>query len=381
MASAAALGAVGRGFKSLCSDQKAPTCNVGAFLFKKSRFNDHGYTPINRLAPLGPLKICLHNPLLLTTLSLGMASAFALGFMLGFLFIIPIFKRKLEQTPQIRDRDVSSWPTLITQLKTAIGLKDNPISPIFKKLGKKAQAAIVGLRFKQEPDKLLRGEILQALNESLTDRHLAYTRRTLEQLFPKGIHTLRDLALFLSDRITWFIVLGTLVGARLGHILFYEWPKYQKHPLDILKVWEGGLASHGAAIGIMLALFVFQRIIRKNFPELTFVTLLDILAIPTAIAAVWIRIGNFINQEIVGPVTTLPWAVVFGNPVEGRPGLPRHPTQLYEAATYLLTFLLLYFLWKRREAELKRGTLIGLFMICVFGSRFLLSLSKTPTAS
>ncbi|MFQ5729364.1 MAG: prolipoprotein diacylglyceryl transferase [Waddliaceae bacterium] len=301
---------------------------------------------------------------------------FAFGFMLGFLIVIPIFKRKLEQTNKILERDISNWSFLITHLRKAIGFKENPISPIFKKLGKEAQESIGKLQFKQEPDKFLKQEIIQALNASLSDRKLRYSRETLEGLFPKVIYKLQELALYLTDRMTWFIVLGTIVGARLGHVFFYEWPRYQKNPIDIIKVWEGGLASHGAALGIMLAIFLYQRMICKRFPEFTFVDLLDILCIPASIAAVWIRIGNFINQEIVGPVTTVPWAIVFGNPVEGRGALPRHPSQLYEAAIYLLTFCVLYFLWKKKSAILKPGTLTGLFMIFVFGSRFLVEFVK-----
>ena len=301
---------------------------------------------------------------------------FAFGFMLGFLIVIPIFKRKLEQTKKILERDVSNWPSLVTHLRKAIGFKENPISPIFKKLDKKAQESIEKLRFKQEPDKILKQEIIHALNASLSDRKLQYSRETLEKLFPKAIYKLRELALYLTDRMTWFIVLGTIVGARLGHVFFYEWPRYQNNPIDIIKVWEGGLASHGAALGIMLAIFLYQRMISKRFPEFTFVNLLDILCIPASITAVWIRIGNFVNQEIVGPVTTVPWAIVFGHPVEGRGALPRHPSQLYEASIYLLTFLALYFLWNKKSTTLKSGTLIGLFMIFVFGSRFLIEFVK-----
>jgi phosphatidylglycerol---prolipoprotein diacylglyceryl transferase len=94
--------------------------------------------------------------------------------------------------------------------------------------------------------------------------------------------------------------------------------------------------------------------------------------------AVWIRLGNFMNQEIVGPVTTVPWAIIFANPLEDTGGLPRHPTQLYEAFCYLITFIILYTLWNRKREELKPGTIIGIFMILVFGSRFLIEFVKVP---
>lgn len=189
---------------------------------------------------------------------------------------------------------------------------------------------------------------------------------------------LNDLALYLVDRLTWFVVAGTIIGARLGHVFFYDWPRYQHHLGDIFKVWEGGLASHGGAVGVLLALFLYQRMIRKNFPEFTYIALLDILVVPTAFVACCIRIGNFFNQEILGTPTTVPWAVIFGNPADGSPLEPRHPVQLYEAGVYLFTFFLLGYLWKYKSEKLRPGMLSGLFFILVFVSRFFLEFLKAP---
>lgn len=191
---------------------------------------------------------------------------------------------------------------------------------------------------------------------------------------------LREIALKMTDRLTWYVVAGTVIGARLGHVFFYEWPRYRENPIDIFKIWEGGLASHGGAIGVILALYLYQRTIKKNYPEFTFLTIMDCIAIPTAMTAVWIRIGNFFNQEIVGPVTDLPWAIVFAHPLEGQGGVPRHPSQLYEAVTYLITFFVLYCLWYKKSRQLKPGTLVGLFMILVFGFRFLIEFVKIPSS-
>lgn len=194
----------------------------------------------------------------------------------------------------------------------------------------------------------------------------------------KDPKSLRQQAIALTDRVTWLVVLGTLVGARLGHVFLYDWPLYQNDWLAILKVWEGGLASHGGTVGIIAALWFFARSIRKQYPELTFVRLLDLLAIPAALAGTLIRVGNFFNQEILGSETTVPWAVVFGHPYDGGPVSPRHPVQLYEAACYFGIFILLFSLWRSTRGRLKEGLLIGLFMISVFGARFLMEFFKNP---
>ncbi len=314
-----------------------------------------------------PPRILFHLPFIHHPVAIY-GFCFAFGFILGFLIILPMVRRKLVQTTTITERDVASWPILATLFKT-----DNAL-PLFSKLSKNTQSALFALKLKQVPNQETRTDILQALNCKKFDR------KELESFFPKGLYTLREISLFLTDRLTWFVVAGTIIGARLGHVLFYDWPRYQEHPLDIVKVWEGGLASHGGTLGVMLALFLYQRKIRNHFPELTFLTLLDILSVPTAMTAVWIRLGNFFNQEIVGPVTTVPWAIVFAHPMEAIGGQPRHPAQLYEAFAYLLTFGILYLLWYKKGDTLKSGTLVGLFMIMVFGSRFLIEFVKIPAS-
>jgi phosphatidylglycerol:prolipoprotein diacylglycerol transferase len=186
----------------------------------------------------------------------------------------------------------------------------------------------------------------------------------------------KNLAVGLTDKLTWSVIIGTIVGARLGHVIFYDWPRYQDNLLDIFKIWEGGLASHGGTIGVMIATYFYLRSIRPRFPEFTYIFLLDSLAVPTAFVATCIRIGNFFNQEIYGPPTNLPWAVTFGHPYDGAAAIPRHPTQLYEAVVYFITFIILYTLWYKKSDKLKPGTLIGIFMILVFGSRFFLEFLK-----
>jgi len=177
-------------------------------------------------------------------------------------------------------------------------------------------------------------------------------------------------SIFLTDRLTWYVIGGTLIGARLGHVLFYDWPRYQEHLTDIFKIWEGGLASHGGAIGILIAIALFVRRYRKSYPFITFLNTIDMVAIPSALVGFFIRIGNFINQEILGTPTTAPWAVIFGDPADGSLPVPRHPVVLYEGFTYLTIFAILMTLWNKKGQTLKPGYITGLFFILVFTARF-----------
>lgn len=175
----------------------------------------------------------------------------------------------------------------------------------------------------------------------------------------------------LADRILWFIIGGTIIGARLGHVLFYEPEVYLSNPLEILKVWKGGLASHGGTIGVIAALWAFVKY--SKVPGLTFLKVLDIVAVPTALVAFFIRLGNFFNQEIIGTPTSMPWGVIFGNPMDGSAIVPRHPSQLYEGLAYLAIFFVM--LWMRRKQP-SPGTIVGTFLILVFGSRFFIEFTK-----
>jgi phosphatidylglycerol---prolipoprotein diacylglyceryl transferase len=212
---------------------------------------------------------------------------------------------------------------------------------------------------------------------------------------PASVNQARQNSRALADALTWYALIGTVVGARLGHVFFYDWPYFREHLFDILLIRQGGLASHGGTIGVLLALWLFLRRNKAKFApyqeitkgiakgtsqELSFIALLDLLCIPTAFAAACIRIGNFFNQEIVGLPTSLPWAILFGDPAEGVAAVPRHPVQLYEAIAYLCSFGLLYFVWKKFP-KLKTGTLSGIFFILIFGSRFLIEFLKIPLNS
>lgn len=186
----------------------------------------------------------------------------------------------------------------------------------------------------------------------------------------------------IADRLTLYMVLGTVIGARLGHFLFYERPThYLQDPLAILRIWEGGLASHGGAIGIVLALLLFTYRMKKEEPWIDSLLLLDLIAIPAALGAFFIRVGNFMNQEVLGKPTSLPWAVTFGHPADHSLPMPRHPVQLYEAFFYLAVFLLLWVLSFRPSFLYVRGKILGLFLVLVFGFRFFVEFFKEEQSS
>lgn len=185
-------------------------------------------------------------------------------------------------------------------------------------------------------------------------------------------------AVSITDQLVIYMILGTVLGARIGHFLFYEKPSfYLNRPLDLLRIWEGGLSSHGAAVGIIISLVLFSKKIRSKQPELTPIRLLDFVCIPAAFAGGCIRVGNFINQEILGTVTTLPWGVIFGHPADRSFPAPRHPVQIYEALFYFSLFFLLWKLSFSKNILSSQGKMIGFFLMAVFCFRFLIEFFKT----
>lgn len=168
------------------------------------------------------------------------------------------------------------------------------------------------------------------------------------------------------DKLVVSIMLGTIIGARLGHCFFYAPGYYLSHPIEILQVWHGGLASHGGVIGILTAIYIF---VRKN-KQYSFLWVVDRVVIPVALGGLFIRTGNFFNSEIVGRPTDMPWGVIFTH----IDTVTRHPAQLYEAICYFLIFLLLGGIYLKKQFP--EGWLFGLFMVLVFTCRFVLEFLK-----
>lgn len=172
--------------------------------------------------------------------------------------------------------------------------------------------------------------------------------------------------------------IGTLVGARLGHCLFYDPGYYLANPIEIFKTWKGGLASHGGTIGVILCVLYYAK---KD--RLSKLWLLDRLSIAVAPVAALIRMGNLFNHEIYGHPTVLPWGTRFVQNIhaweQGAEPIfsePSHPTQIYEALAYVAVFVICWYLYKCTEQGRHRGVIFGTFMVGVFGSRFFIEYLK-----
>jgi len=192
----------------------------------------------------------------------------------------------------------------------------------------------------------------------------------MNKVFRKEGRTDKDL-----DTLTLYIIVGTILGARFGHCLFYgPWfdeftptgaliqEGYLSHPLNMLKVWEGGLASHGGAIGIVTAMILYCRKTKESW-----LWLFDRLVVVVPLASMCIRIGNLINSEIIGTITDVPWAFIF---VREDPH-PRHPAQLYEAIFCFFLFIFMFWFWKNKRDKVGPGFMFGMLCVLLFIERFI----------
>lgn len=172
------------------------------------------------------------------------------------------------------------------------------------------------------------------------------------------------------ESVLLYMILGAIIGARLGHCFFYRPDYYLANPLEIIAFWKGfrGLASHGGAVGILVSLYIFSR----RHPDQPYLWLVDRVVGPTALGGFFIRMGNLMNSEILGLPTDVPWATVFVR----VDSVPRHPAQVYEALSYLGVFFLLLTMYRRKGPKLPHGLLLGTFLVTVFGARFFIEFVK-----
>lgn len=173
-----------------------------------------------------------------------------------------------------------------------------------------------------------------------------------------------------TDSLLIFMVVAAILGARVGHFLFYEPEVLFSNPLEVILPPYRGLASHGAFFPIMLGLWLYSRRASSRASGQTFLWVTDRIAITVAFAGACIRFGNLMNSEIVGRPTDVPWAFIFLNNSEYEK-IPRHPAQLYESLSCLVLFFLLFWLWNRNKERTPQGSLLGIFLIWVFSLRFL----------
>jgi prolipoprotein diacylglyceryl transferase len=200
-----------------------------------------------------------------------------------------------------------------------------------------------------------------------------------------------------------YMLVSTIIGARLGHCLFYEPEYYLSNPLKMLAVWEGGLASHGGAIGILIGLWFYVRHYNKSKKKkdekqrITYIWILDRVVVAVCLVGALIRVGNVMNHEIYGTPTSLPWGFVFLRGAEQFCGtvdnytacnawdapcppsqwLPCHPTGLYEAFFCLVAMGILLWMYYKRDLGIKQpGLMFGTFLVIIFGSRILIEFLK-----
>lgn len=181
------------------------------------------------------------------------------------------------------------------------------------------------------------------------------------------------------EKLAIYGLIGIIAGARLGHCLFYEPDYYFSHPLEMFLSIQAkpdggymftgyqGLASHGGALGLITVLVIYSKRTKQSI-----LNILDLLALITPLGGCFIRIANLMNSEIIGLPTTKPWAFIFAR----VDNIPRHPTQLYEAVSYLLIFLIMLYLYKTYRDKLRNGAFFGLVLILIFLARFFIEFFK-----
>ncbi len=274
---------------------------------------------------------------------------FAMGFFLGFVFLVYLLNRYFSQSPFFIKKEL---------------IKEQEI-----------KAYLI-------EEKVAGKDLLIGLNTLLQKADPLKTRLIVEKKLKGLVLPLKNRAKVLGEKALVYAIIGAVVGARLADVFFYQdlgW--ISKDPLSIFKIWEGGLASHGGTLGALLGLYIFTKKEKALMPGLSFLGFLDFVCLPSSIVAGCIRIGNFFNQEILGTHTNVPWGVVFGHPIDGSAPAIRHPVSLYESFFYFSLAVILFFYSRKCLNGKKQGSLVGVFLVLVFGFRFLIEFFKEEQSS
>lgn len=307
---------------------------------------------------------------------------FVVGLLIGYFFIRKALEKKIMYESFL-SYQIQSWANLIDSLKNPQkSLQPDLVARIQKNMDKQIVLEL-DPKEKISLNQKLRWlqEFNQGVNKVIGGPVLAFEKKyqTIEASFsPSTFFPPYSIASLLMDRLGWILVIFILMGARLGHVFFYNWSYFKAHPQKILAVWEGGLASHGGTIGVIVGVCLFCACHIKKYVWTKPFLILDFLCIPACFAGACIRLGNFVNQEILGKTTNVFWAVIFENPLGGEAPLPRHPVQLYECLAYLVIGIGLFILYQKRFDLAGRGLFLGLFLFFVFFSRLILEFYKIP---
>lgn len=298
-------------------------------------------------------------------------ACWAVGFSIALLLSFQVMQRFFCYYPTFTDEDVLDRDSVRVYLQKKHGLVGENVTALLNGLlltkEKKAPREITSSRLLRFARKRLAKDQMQMLENRL---YLEKKLRTcVRPLFIRA----RELA-----ETGWaFVLVGTLIGARLGHLFFYRsLESLLADPLIFFNFREGGMASHGATVGIVLSLAGYTFWKSRTYPMLSLLRILDIGTIPVLFGCAMIRIGNFFNQELLGVQTSMPWGVLFGSPEDGGLPIPRHPVQLYEASVYLLLMVVLYRVFYLQRKLLSEGVATGILFVVVFGFRFLVEFLK-----
>ena len=318
---------------------------------------------------------------------------FALGFVVGYYFFRYCWLRYLLFSCEFHKQDIRCW-SLFLQNKH----RSSYLQALFKTFPLQVQKFCQEQPFSENTPEEIKDAVMHTIN--YTVEHpidfsnptkvdpvlLRFAKRYMNGFQLEKVRSFLEMDMHLQpwilpfkkrsniiiEKLTTYLIVGMLLGAKLGDFIFYQnWRMVLQNIQAVFAFWEAGLASHGAALGILGALWLFCYRYK-----LTTLHVIDLVVIPTPLVGAFIRLGNFINQEILGIPTDLPWGVVFLHPVGSNAIVPRHPVQLYEACCYACLTLFLFLLWKKEPSLAHKGRITGWFFISVFSTRFILEFFK-----
>lgn len=318
---------------------------------------------------------------------------FALGFVVGYLIFRYCWLRYLLFSPRFYKRDIRCWAVFLQKKHRSCYLQ-----ALFKTFPQQVQRFCQEQPYKEVVSEEIKDKVIHCVNYAVDHPInfpkppkielplLHFAKRYMSVFQIEKLRSFLEIDVYLQpwilsfkkrnsiviERLTTYLIIGMLIGAKLGDFVFYQgWRGSLQNLLGVFAFWEAGLASHGAALGILAALWLFCH--RYHLITLH---VLDVVAIPIPLVGAFIRLGNFINQEILGIPTDVPWGVIFLHPVGSNTIVPRHPVQLYEACSYAALTAFLFFLWRKEPSLSHRGRITGWFFISVFSTRFLLEFFK-----